>query len=303
MNIKGMLTNVSKVTGRTGLKVKKYSPEILVGVGIVGMVATTVLACKSTIKAVDIIDETKETLEKINTVHESNVENYTEEDYRKDMAITYIQTGVKLLKVYWMPITTGVVSIGCIFGSTKILRARNIAIGAAYKTLQKAFDDYRNRVINEFGKEKDEKFRYGIEEETIKVEEIGEDGKKKKVKASQEMIDVNKISEYAKFFDSSSKYWAKMPEQNLLFLKGKQNYFNDLLRTRGHVFLNEVYDALDIDHTMCGAVTGWILNENGDGFVDFGIFNGEEANRRFVNGLENCILLDFNVDGVIYDLI
>ena len=303
MSIKGMLTNVSKVTGRTGLKVKKYSPEILVGVGIVGMVATTVLACKSTIKAVDIIDETKETLEKINTVHENNLENYTEEDYRKDMAITYIQTGVKLLKVYWMPITTGVVSIGCIFGSTRILRARNIAIGAAYKTLQKAFDDYRNRVINEFGKEKDEKFRYGIEEKTIKVEEIGEDGKKKKVKASQEMIDVNKISEYAKFFDSSSKYWAKMPEQNLLFLKGKQNYFNDLLRTRGHVFLNEVYDALDIDHTMCGAVTGWILNENGDGFVDFGIFNGEEANRRFVNGLENCILLDFNVDGVIYDLI
>lgn len=303
MNIKGMLTNVSKVTGRTGLKVKKYSPEILVGVGIIGMVATTVLACKSTIKAVDIIDETKETLEKINTVHESNVESYTEEDYRKDMAITYIQTGVKLLKVYWMPITTGVVSIGCIFGSTRILRARNIAIGAAYKTLQKAFDDYRSRVIDELGKEKDEKFRYGIEEETIKVEEIGEDGKKKKVKASQEMIDVNKISEYAKFFDSSSKYWAKMPEQNLLFLKGKQNYFNDLLRTRGHVFLNEVYDALDIDHTMCGAVTGWILNENGDGFVDFGIFNGEEANRRFVNGLENCILLDFNVDGVIYDLI
>ena len=303
MNIKGMLTNVSKVTGRTGLKVKKYSPEILVGVGIVGMVATTVLACKSTIKAVDIIDETKETLETINTVCKSNLENYTEEDYRKDMAITYIQTGVKLLKVYWMPITTGVVSIGCIFGSTRILRARNIAIGAAYKTLQKAFDDYRNRVINEFGKEKDEKFRYGIEEETIKVEEIGEDGKKKKVKASQEMIDVNKISEYAKFFDSSSKYWAKMPEQNLLFLKGKQNYFNDLLRTRGHVFLNEVYDALDIDHTMGGAVTGWILDENGDGFVDFGIFNGEEANRRFVNGLENCILLDFNVDGVIYDLI
>ena len=303
MNIKGMLTNVSKVTGRTGLKVKKYSPEILVGLGIVGMVGTTVLACKSTIKAVDILEETKETLSKIENVHESNVESYTEEDYRKDMAITYIQTGVKLLKVYWMPITTGIVSIGCIFGSTRILRARNIAIGAAYKTLQKAFDDYRNRVINEFGKEKDEKFRYGIEEETIKVEEIGEDGKKKKVKASQEMIDVNKISEYAKFFDSSSKYWAKMPEQNLLFLKGKQNYFNDLLRTRGHVFLNEVYDALDIDHTMCGAVTGWILNENGDGFVDFGIFNGEEANRRFVNGLENCILLDFNVDGVIYDLI
>lgn len=303
MNIKGMLTNVSKVTGRTGLKVKKYSPEILVGLGIVGMVGTTVLACKSTIKAVDILEETKETLSKIESVHESDVENYTDEDYRKDLAVTYIQTGVKMLKVYWMPISLGVVSIGCIFGSTKILRARNIAIGAAYKTLQSAFDDYRRRVIDEVGKDKDQKFRYGIVEEEIKVDEVDEFGKKKKVKKTQETMNPNDISEYAKFFDPSSKYWSEIPENNLMFLKGKQNYFNDLLRTRGHVFLNEVYDALDIDHTKAGAVTGWILDENGDGFIDFGIFTNDSATRRFVNGLENCILLDFNIDGVIWDLI
>jgi hypothetical protein len=109
---------------------------------------------------------------------------------------------------------------------------------------------------------------------------------------------------YARFFDPTSPSWSKEPEYNLIFLKCQQNYANDLLKSRGHVFLNEVYDMLGMERSKAGAVVGWLLSKNGDtdNFVNFGVFDGrEQVARDFVNGREGAILLDFSVDGVIYD--
>lgn len=91
------------------------------------------------------------------------------------------------------------------------------------------------------------------------------------------------------------------------FLKNQQNYCNDLLKTKGHLFLNEVYDILGMLETEAGKVVGWVYDEKnpiGDNFVDFGIFDmNDERNFDFINGYENTAILDFNVDGNILDYI
>lgn len=301
--VKGL---VVKATGRTGLVLKKYSPEILMGVGIVGIIGSTVMACKATLKVEEVVDEAKETLDKIHKAHDDeNIteEIYSEQDYKKDLVITYTQTGVKFIKLYGPAVTLGAASIGCLLGAHGILKKRNVALMAAYKAVEQSFGDYRQRVREELGEEKDRRYHLGLKEETVTEETVDANGKKKKVKKTVEVVDPNKISQYARFFDDSSSQWSNVPEHNLVFLKAQQNFANDLLNSRGHVFLNEVYDMLGIPRSSAGAIVGWVKGE-GDDFVDFGIFNrDDEKVRDFVNGYETNIMLDFNVTGVIYDLI
>ena len=110
------------------------------------------------------------------------------------------------------------------------------------------------------------------------------------------------LSDYARFFDESSALWTKDSNHNLVFLRVQQTYVNDLLRRRGYVFLNEVYDMLGIPRTKAGQVVGWLYDEGStmsDNYIDFGIYS--DRNKDFVNGLKNTALLDFNVDGCIID--
>ena len=321
-------TAVSKSAGRGGLLLKKHSPEILIGVGVVGVVASTVMACKATLKAQEVISEKNKNLSAIREAKEligkksymsdpqGKPIEYTEHDYRKDLAVAYAQTGVEFIRLYGPAVLVGVVSIGCIVGAHGIMKRRNLALIAAYKAVEKSFSDYRKRVVDEFGEEKDRHFKNGVHAETITVTEVDENGKKTKVKRTVETVDPNGISQYARFFDESCSQWSNMSEYNLIFLKCQQNFANDLLQTRGHVFLNEVYDMLGIPRSQAGAVVGWVKGV-GDDFIDFGIFDVDtkeyrnervndtisEERRDFVNGYKNSVLLDFNVSGVIYDLI
>jgi hypothetical protein len=111
------------------------------------------------------------------------------------------------------------------------------------------------------------------------------------------------ISPYACFFNEDSVAWTKNPECNKMFLRQQQNYANEKLRQRGYLFLNEVYDMLGIPRTKAGQCIGWIYDEKnpiGDNYVDFGIYD-RIHNQSFVNGYEDSVLLDFNVDGNILD--
>ena len=299
--VKGL---VVKTAGRTGLVLKKYSPEILMGVGIVGVIGSTVMACKATLKVEEVLDTAHDKFDKIKYAKENIDEaEYSEKDYQKDMTIAYVQTGVDFIKLYGPAVTLGAASIGCLLGAHGILKKRNVALMAAYKAVEQSFADYRQRVRDEFGEEKDRRYHLGIKEETVTEETVDANGKKKKVKKTVEVVDPNKISQYARFFDDSSSQWSKVPEHNLVFLKAQQNFANDLLNSRGHVFLNEVYDMLGIPRSQAGAIVGWVKGE-GDDFVDFGLFNRDDDKvRDFINGYETNILLDFNVTGVIYDLI
>ena len=302
-----VMSTLSKATGKTVLTLKAVSPEIMLGIGVVGVIASTVLACKATLKVDAIIAEHRENKEKIAEIWEDvqngDVENYTEKDKNKDLAVTYTHTVGSLVKVYGPAVALGVASFALIIGGHSILKKRNLALIAAYQTLEKGFAAYRKRVVEEFGEEKDYMFKNNLRKETIVEEVTDEKGKTKMVK--KEVLvpkDPNSHSIYAKFFDESSCEFQKSPDYNFSFLKTQQAYWNNMLQIRGHVFLNEVYDALDIPRTQAGAVVGWVLNKDGDNFIDFGIFDGDRAKvRDFVNGYEKAILLDFNVDGVVYD--
>ena len=301
-----MLSNVKKFmvskTGRAGLKLKKYSPEILLGVGVASIIGGTVLACKATLKIEEIVEEKDDRVKKIKEAKENYSEDkYSAQDYQKDLAITYIQATVKIGKLYAPAATLTAVGIGCILTSHNIMKQRNLALMAAYKLIEKGYSEYRQRVIADLGIEKDREYRYGIKKETVEEEVTDAKGKTKTVK--KEVSILEGVSDYAKFFDESSNQWSKSPEYNLTFLKCQQNSANDMLKSRGHVFLNEVYDMLGIPRTDAGSIVGWI-DGDGDSYIDFGIYDVTNYKKRdFVNGYERSILLDFNVDGVIYDLI
>ena len=288
--------------------VQKHSPEILAGVGVVGVVASTVMACKATMKLNDILEESKETRDKIREV-ESNPryeEQYSHEDAKKDLTINYTQTAMKVAKLYAPAVILGSASLGCLLASNDILRKRNAALSAAYMTVDKSFKEYRQRVVDRFGEEVEKEIRYNIKAEEVTSTVVAEDGSETTITETVKTMDPNLYSDYAKFFDEASPYWQKDPEYNFMFLKSQQQYANDLLKARGRLFLNEVYEMLGIDKTKAGQIVGWVYNpENpiGDNFVDFGIFDmSKERVRAFVNGYEPNILLDFNVDGNIWDL-
>lgn len=302
--------SATRTINRAAFKIRKHSPEILVVSGIVCAVTSTVMACKATTKIDEVITESKEHVDMTKKYVEDNgfTEKYTETDYKKDLTIMYTQRGLKLAKLYAPAVILGTVSITAILAGHNILRKRNVALAAAYATVDKGFKEYRGRVIERFGEELDKELKYNIKAKEIDEIKINEKtGKEEVVKKAVNVADPNTYSDYARLFDDGCLGWTKDPEYNLMFLKDQQRYANDRLKTKGCLFLNEVYDMLGIPRTKAGAVVGWIFDEkhpNGDNFVDFGIYDMNNAKTRdFVNGYERTILLDFNVDGVIYDKI
>ena len=306
--MKNLKEKMVKVYNKSEMKVRKYSPEILAGVGVVGVIASTVMACKATTKLNDILAESKEQLEQIKTVavDPAYADKYTEDDAKKDTTITYVQTGVKVAKLYAPSVILGVSSLGCLLASNNILKKRNAALSAAYMTVDKSFKEYRRRVAERFGDEVEKEIRYNIKaKEITTVDEEGNEVKET-VKVMEGADDPTTYSDYARFFDESCPAWQNDPEYNLTFLRAQQQYANDLLKAQGRLFLNDVYKMLGIDITKAGQVVGWVYDPDcpvGDNFVDFGIYDmSKERVRAFVNGYEPNILLDFNVDGNIWDL-
>ena len=308
MKINNLVNGATRTFNRAGLKLKKHSPEIMVTAGVIGVVASAVMACKATTKASSIVDEMKEEMDKIHKAADMvDEEIYSEEDLKKDTSIVYIQTGVKFAKLYGPSIALGALSITSILVGHNILRKRNLALAAAYTAIDTSFKAYRGRVVERFGKELDKELRYNIKAKEVEETVIDEKtGKEKVVNKTIDVVDPNEYSDYARFFDDGCNGWSKDPEFNLMFLKQQQSYANDLLKTRGHLFLNEVYDLLGIQRTKAGNIVGWIYDEKnpvGDNFVDFGIYDiNRPKNRDFVNGYERTIILDFNVDGDILSL-
>lgn len=310
-----IMSSASKALHRVGFQLQKKSPEILVGVGILGAVVSTVLACKATTKAGKVIDEAKKSIDTIHQANERGVtnagESYSDQDCKKDLTVTYAQTGIKLAKLYGPAVVLGVASAASILASHNIMKKRNVAIAAAYAAVDKSFKDYRGRVLERFGEQVEKELRYGIKAKEIEETVTDSKGKEKTVKKTVDVAeagwDPSKYSPYAKVFDEGHRDWRKDPEQNMFFLKALQAQANDMLKSRGHLFLNEVYDLLGFKRTTAGASVGWIYDERnpvGDNFIDFGLFEVRRpAVADFVNGYERSIILDFNVVGDITTMI
>jgi hypothetical protein len=275
MNISPAL---QRTLSRSALKVSKYSPQILTAVGIAGLVTAGIIAAKNTLKLEETLDNSRNRLELVKEHPEA-----TQSDVNK----VYAKNVFDLAKLYGIPVTLSVASIVAILVGHNILHKRNLALIAAYKGLEQAFSEYRKRVVEEYGEDVDEKFRYGIRD----VVDVGEDGKKVK---SQTVSDTG--SDYIMSFGPENDNWTGNHEHNLFYVTRGQQWFNDKLQAQGHVFLQDVTRYLGLPDSKVGAVTGWVYDKNtGDDYIDFGI--------KDLQNSHGYILLDFNVDGVILDLI
>ena len=302
------LNKITRFGGKVAISLKAKSPAILMGIGIAGFVGTAVLASKATLHVGDILDEGKENEDKIKGVHEGKLKTkpgtvYTEEDYKRDLIVNRVQTAIKIAKLYAPTVLVGIGATACVLGAHHILSKRNTALIATVAGLTESLNEYRNRVANEFGQDVEDAIYHG--------KDIP--GKKKKAKKDSESTDIEAVDDktynmpsmYARIFDETNMNWSKSPEENKFFLQQAQNMFNDRLHAVGYVFLNEIYDVLGFSATPAGQIVGWVDNSAQDNFIDFGIFDTAACPERstFINSDNPSILLDFNVDGVIYDLI
>lgn len=298
-----IMKSVSGIANKTVMKLKKHSPEILIVAGIAGTVVSAVIACKATIKVNKIVEDTKNDIEKVHAATEKGVteagEPYSAEDSKKDLTIIYAQTGIQFIKLYAPAVILGTLSITSILASNNILRKRNVALGVAYATIDKSFKEYRGRVIERFGEQVDNELKYGIKAKKFEEIEVDpETGKEKKVKKTVMVADPNLKSDYAVYFNNKSRNYETNLDYNRMFLKAQQAFANDKLQTRGHLFLNEVLDDLDLPRTPAGQIVGWTV-DGPDGYVNFRIL---EVERKTEDGRhEPVLLLDFNVEGNIWE--
>lgn len=309
-----IMNRVSRSIHKVGFKLKKHSPEILAVVGTVGTIASVVMACKATLKVNDVVDEAKENIDKIHEgvaeeKHTADGELYTQEDANRDLAIVYVQTGWKFVKLYGPAVALGAASLGCMLGSNHILRQRNAAAMAGFAAVDKAFKEYRGRLRERFGENGaalDRELLYNIKAQEIERTEVDENGNETVIKETVEVINPNEMCDiYSRFFDEYCTGWCKNAELNKFFLVQRLEEANYRLKTKGILTLNEVYEMLGMTRTKYGQLAGWVYTEDGtagDNFVDFGMFDiHNEGSRDFINGREKSILLNFNCIGNILD--
>lgn len=295
-----MKTVVTSKMGRQVLKIQKNSPVILFAAGVVGVVGTAVLAGKATLRVESVLDEHSELIEKIETAKTAMSDLYSPEDAKKDTVKVFAKTTISLVKLYGPTFLVGAASIAALTGSHIILNRRYAGAVAAYGLLDASFKGYQERVKEKFGEDVALELQHGLVDREIT--EVTPDGAVTRVVKGP---DGSIKSPYARYFDAASTQWQRWPSHNAIFLRAQQNWANDLLKARGHVWLNEVYQMLGFEHTKAGAMVGWVLGDEGDGMIDFGVFSGlnDHMSMSFVCGDENSILLDFNVDGIILDKI
>ena len=309
MNKTELMNNVTRKFNRFGLKLQKHSPEILVVAGVIGVVTSAVMACKATTKVNNILEEAKDQIDKVHRVREDesiSEEKYSEEDSKKDLAIIYIQTGVKLVKLYGPAIMLGALSIASILASNNILRKRNVALAAAYTAVDGSFKEYRQNVVDRFGEELDKELRYNIKSQKIEEKTVDENGNEKTEEKVVKVSEKKHYSDFARCFDAGCKGWTKDPEYNLMFVRRMQDYANDKLKSEGYLFLNDVYEMFGFPRSKFAKGIGWLYDEAHpeQNYVDFGIYDLSDPMRAdFVNGYERTVWLDFNVHGSILNLV
>lgn len=283
-----------------GRVIKRNLPEILTIVGGAGTVTAGVMACVNTYKKLpDIIDNASFDISDIEA--SVSIEEITEEEGNKAIKKRRMKEAFEITKTYAIPAAIEVVSLALIGCGHHALRKENLGLSAALGTISTAYTQLRERIKERYGEDAERELRHGVRHETVEEEIIDENGKKKKVKKDVAIVD-DPISPYSRFFDESSRKFDQTDKQfNISFLNLRQNYWNDQLKVRGYITLNEIYRDLDIPTIPEGIVMGWMYSRDpekqvGKPYIDFGIYNYNRAkNRDFVNGYEDVILLEFDV--------
>lgn len=216
---------VSTFFKNIGKGVSKHSPEILIGIGITGMITTTVLAVKATPKALDLIEEAKE--------KKDDKEEFTKMDFVKVGWKPYIPAAV-----------TGVFSIACVVGASSVHAKRNAALASAYQISTTALRDYREKVVETIGEKKEHAIRDKVAKE-----------KMEKNPSSSSTIIVTGGGNTL-FYDSHSDRYFR---SDIDKIKRAINDLNHRMTFGGEMYisLNDFYDEVGLKHTDTGDVVGW----------------------------------------------
>ena len=286
------------------MKLRKISPELALGAGIVCGIGAVVVGVMQAKKVTAAIEETHKELDDIQKAQENTDENSTDESKVRKMSWkAYNKMVWKIAKAMAPAIGLEVASIALFLLSHGVLKKRYLNTTAAYAALNEAFRGYRGRVKEAMGEEAEKVLMAGGKaEKGIQVED--DEGNVNKKTGSSLVIQEHKNSPYEFDFNRhTSHLWSPDPDYSEVFLRNQQNYFNDLLQARGHVFLNEVLDGLGMKRTPAGAICGWIKGA-GDDYIDFGYMDTFIRDYKIDSDLcRKNIHLDFNVDGQIWDMI
>lgn len=285
---------VTRTVAKTVLQAEQNSPALLFGAGITLGVATVVTACRATLKIEDVLVDHEKTVADIKTVVHVN---YSERDRRQDMMHVYIRTAARVTKLYGPSLVLGVASVACLTKSHRILSSRNAALTAAYTAVDRMLKEYRVRVREEVGEEKEREIYYNVEKCDEDFVDANGDLKTKKVKRAKG------THMYQRLFGPGNHNWNPNADYNIAFLRSVQNHLNERLQARGHLMLNEAYDELGLSRTSAGTQVGWLWQKgSGDNYVDFGIWDDKQVDGTiaYMRGMEEEILIDFNVDGAIW---
>lgn len=300
---------ITRAAGKVGLVLSKHSPAMLSVIGGVGVVATAVLASQETLRVKEVIEPHVENLELISATLEDESKQYSDQDALHDRTVIYTRLGRDLLKLYAPALVVGVLTIASIAASHRISAKRIAGLTAAYGALDQSYRRYRGRVEQALGEE-------GMKELDTKIREQAKKDIAERRKPDADIseigdsvFDLAGASQYAVLYDENAATWNKNRNLSTSILRAQENYANDLLNCRGYVMLNEVYAGLGLPHTSAGAVVGWIRKDDGgaDGYITFGDWDANYFDDIYkdVDGVCEARrwILDFNVDGVIWDRI
>ena len=298
-----MKLDIQGLKSKAQFAVKKNSPQILVFSGIAGLITAGVLACVATKKLGDVQEDHRIQKEKIEnrTIKAGGDLEKQKAEVQQDLKKEQGKYVLELVKLYSGPVVLAAGSAFAIVKGNDILQKRNLALAAAYTTLDGAFREYRSRVVDRFGEDVDKELRTGAHREKIETVETDENGKEKKVKVNGLVAGPN-LSGYARYFGyGDSKAAEPNFDYNDMFLRGMQATFNKMLKIKGYVFLNDVYEALGYERTIAGQSVGWVYDRNrddhGDNCIDLRIEEVYRADEVRPGMWEKVHVIDPNVDG------
>lgn len=246
-------SKLTRLINSTKMSLSKHSPEILMGIGIAGMVTTAVLAVKATPKALDLIAEAED---------------------EKGEHLTKKETVEVTWKCYISAMVTGVSSVACLIGSSKSSAKRYAALTAAYKVAETTisdYKDYKERVIETIGEEK----------EKIIKEKVAEKKLKEKPASKSDVIITSSNAEQL-FYDAISGRYFKSDINTIDAAVNKlnANMINDIY---GCTSLNEFYAEIGMKNCDAGDILGWNIDHRIT--VDY--------TSMLTDDMRSCIVLDF----------
>ena len=225
-----MKHNLSDIAKNVRTVMKKHSPEILTGIGIAGMITTTVMAVKATPKALTLIEEKKE---------EQNTEKLTVVETVKTAWYYYIPTAI-----------TGTISILCLIGASSSNARRNAALATAYTLSESAFKEYKDKVVEVIGEKKAQSVRDLAAKDKIEKNPV----------SKNEVIITNKGDMLC--YDAISGRYFK---SDIDKLKKAENKLNKMMLNEMSVSLNDFYYEIGMDGIGIGDNIGWSINR---GFIE-----------------------------------